>query len=91
MRQLDRQIGSQFYERVALSRIKAVMLQKAESSESAESKPELAIKDPFVLKFLDLKDEYSESEFEEELIQNLSDFLLELGDDYAFIGRQRRV
>ena len=53
--------------------------------------PEEAIKDPFVLEFLDLKDEYSESELEEALISHLADFLLELGDDFAFIGRQRRL
>ena len=56
-RQLDRQIGSQFYERVALSKNKAAMMQKAESLETDESKPEQAIRDPFVLEFLDLKDE----------------------------------
>jgi predicted nuclease of restriction endonuclease-like (RecB) superfamily len=53
--------------------------------------PEEAIKDPFVLEFLDLKDEYSESDLEEALIQHLTDFLLELGDDFAFLGRQRRL
>ena len=53
--------------------------------------PEQAIKDPFVLEFLNLKDEYSESDLEEALIQHLADFLLELGDDFAFVGRQRRL
>ena len=53
--------------------------------------PEEAIKGPFVLEFLDLKDEYSESDLEEALILNLTDFLLELGDDFAFLGRQRRL
>ena len=53
--------------------------------------PEEAIKDPFVLEFLDLKDEYSESDLEEALIHHLTDFLLELGDDFAFLGRQRRL
>jgi predicted nuclease of restriction endonuclease-like (RecB) superfamily len=92
VRQLDRQIGSQFYERIALSQNKAAMLQKAESAEPADLvTPEEAIKDPFVLEFLDLKDEYSESDLEEALIQHLTDFLLELGDDFAFIGRQRRL
>ena len=52
---------------------------------------EETIKDPFVLEFLDVKDEYSESELEEALIHRLTDFLLELGDDFAFIGRQRRL
>ena len=92
VRQLDRQIGSQFYERIALSRNKAAMLQKAEIAEPGDTiTPEEAIKDPFVLEFLDLKDEYSESALEEALIQHLADFLLELGDDFAFVARQRRL
>ncbi|CAG9184841.1 Putative nuclease YhcG [Cupriavidus laharis] len=92
VRQLDRQINSQFYERIALSRNKAAMLQKAEAAESGDViTPEQALKDPFVLEFLNLKDEYSESDLEEALIQHLADFLLELGDDFAFVGRQRRL
>ena len=68
------------------------MLQKAETAEPGDlMTPEEAIKDPFVLEFLDLKDEYSESDLEEALIQHLTDFLLELGDDFAFVGRQRRL
>jgi predicted nuclease of restriction endonuclease-like (RecB) superfamily len=89
VRQLDRQIDSQFYERVALSKNKAAMLEKARHPESSDLvTPEEAIKDPFILEFLD-KDEYSESDLEEALIQNLTDFLFELGDDFAFLGRQR--
>jgi predicted nuclease of restriction endonuclease-like (RecB) superfamily len=91
-RQLDRQINSQLYERLALSRNKAAMLRKSESSRPGdEVTPEEAIKNPFVLEFLDLKDEYSESDLEEALIGHLTDFLLELGDDFAFLGRQRRL
>lgn len=92
VRQLDRQIGSQFYERTALSHNKAAMLQKAETAEPEDAiTPEQAIKDPFVLEFLDLKDEYSETELEDALIRHLADFLMELGDDFAFVGRQRRL
>ena len=92
IRQLDRQIGSQFYERIALPKNKAAMLEKAENSEPSDLvTPEEAIKEPFVLEFLGLKDEYSESDLEEALIQHLTDFLLELGDDFAFLGRQRRL
>ena len=92
IRQLDRQIGSQFYERLALSQNKAAMLQKAQTAEAGDTiTPEEAIKDPFVLEFLALKDEYSESDLEDALIQHLTDFLLELGDDFAFLGRQRRL
>ena len=92
VRQLDRQVNSQFYERIALSRNKAAMLGKAEIAEPGDTlTPEQAIKDPFVLEFLGLKDEYSESDLEDALIQHLADFLLELGDDFAFVGRQRRL
>jgi predicted nuclease of restriction endonuclease-like (RecB) superfamily len=91
VRQLERQIDSQFYERIALSQNKAAMLEKAETSEPSDLvTAEEAIKDPFVLEFLNLKDQYSESDLEEALIQHLMDFL-ELGDDFAFIGRQRRL
>ena len=92
VRELDRQIGSQFYERIALSHNKAEMLEKAEKPRLEDTlTPEQAIKDPFVLEFLDLKDEYSESELEDGLIRHLTDFLLELGDDFAFLGRQWRL
>jgi predicted nuclease of restriction endonuclease-like (RecB) superfamily len=92
VRQLDRQINSQFYERTALSINKVAMLEQAEHAEPDDGiTPEQAIKDPFVLEFLNLKDQYSESDLEEALIQHLTDFLLELGDDFAFVGRQRRL
>ncbi len=92
VRQLDRQISSLFYERTALSRDKTRMLERGEQPEPGDLiTPEQAIKDPFVLEFLNLKDEYSESELEEAMIHRLADFLLELGDDFAFVGRQRRL
>jgi predicted nuclease of restriction endonuclease-like (RecB) superfamily len=92
VRQLDRQINSLFYERAALSRSKAKMLAKAAVAKSEDAiTPEAEIKDPYVLEFLGLKDEYSESEIEEALILHLERFLLELGGDFAFIGRQRRL
>ena len=53
--------------------------------------PEEQVKDPFVLEFLGLKDEYSESDVEEALIAHLETFLLELGGDFTFVGRQRRL
>ena len=49
------------------------------------------IRNPLVLEFLNLKDEYSESDLEEALIRHLETFLLELGDDFAFVARQRRL
>ncbi len=92
VRQLDRQIASQFYQRTLLSKSKVAMLRKG-----SEPRPEdlitadEEIKDPLVLEFLDLKDEYSEHDLEEALIHKLEAFLLELGGDFTFVGRQKRL
>ncbi len=92
VRQLERQISTQFYERTALSRNKAAMLKKGAKPLTEDFvTPEEEIKDPFILEFLGLKDEYSENDLEEALIHKLETFLLELGGDFAFIGRQRRL
>ena len=92
VRQLDRQIGSQFYERTALSKNRTALLASGQREGPEDVViPGEQIRDPFVLEFLDLKDEYSESDLEEALIQHLETFLLELGDDFCFIGRQRRL
>ena len=92
VRQLDRQINALFYERTALSRNKAKMLTKGAATKREDAiMPEEEIKDPYVLEFLGLKDEYSESEIEEALILHLERFLLELGGDFAFVGRQHRL
>ena len=82
----------QFYERTALSKNKAAMLVKGAVPKPADAVTvDDAIKDPLVLEFLDLKDEYSESDLEQALIRRLEDFLLELGDGFTFVGRQRRL
>ena len=92
VRQLDRQISSQFYERTALSKDKAKMLKQGAQPQPTDALlPEQAIKDPFVLEFLNLKDEYSESDLEEAMIRRLESFLMELGGDFCFVGRQRRL
>ncbi len=92
VRQLDRQIQSQFYERTALSREKAAMLAKGSRPVAGDAlSVEEEVKDPYILEFLDLKDEYSESELEEALVRRLETFLLELGGDFCFVGRQRRL
>lgn len=92
VRQLDRQISTLFYERTALSRNKAAMLKKGEKPLPEDAvTPVEEIRDPLVLEFLGLKDEYSENDLEEALIQHLESFLLELGGDFTFVGRQRRL
>lgn len=92
VRQLQRQIDSQFYERTALSRNKAALLRRGEVARSEDAvTPEEEVKDPFVLEFLGLKDEYSENDLEDALISKLESFLLEMGGDFTFVGRQRRL
>lgn len=92
LRQLNRQIGSQFYERTALSRNKAAMLTKGAAAKPEDAMTAAAeVKDPFVLEFLGLKDEYSEHDLEEALIRHLETFLLELGPDFTFVARQKRL
>jgi predicted nuclease of restriction endonuclease-like (RecB) superfamily len=83
VRQLDRQIATLAYQRSG-----GVL---AFGEHQVERSPESEIKDPFVLEFLGLKDEYSEAELEEALIRELEQFLLELGNDFAFIARQKRL
>ena len=92
VRQLDRQISTLFYERTLASRNKGAMLRKGAAPQDGELlTPEEEIKDPLVLEFLGLKDEYSETDLEEALIHQLENFLLELGGDFTFVGRQKRL
>jgi len=92
VRQLDRQISTLFFERQALSKNKASLTNKEQKDLAAHSvMAEEEIKDPFVLEFLGLKDEYSESALEEALIAHLEEFLLEMGRDFAFVARQKRL
>lgn len=92
VRQLDRQISSRFYERTLLSKNKAAMLKKGNKKTKTDIlTAEDELKDPFILEFLGLKDEYSESDLEESLIKRLENFLLELGGDFAFVAKQRRL
>ena len=90
VRQLDRQIQSMLYERTALSKRKLAVITKAHEK-PITLKPEDEIKDPYILEFLGLKDEYSESQLEEALIKHLENFLLELGTGFTFVARQKRI
>ena len=92
VRQLQRQMDSQFYERTALSRNRAAMLTKGAEPQPGDAvSAEEEIRHPLVLEFLGLRDEYSETDLEDALIRHLETFLLELGNDFAFVGRQRRL
>ena len=90
VRQLDRQIQSLLYERTALSKRKAAVIAKAHVKPIV-LKPEDELKDPYILEFLGLKDEYSESQLEEALIRHMEHFLLEMGIGFTFVARQKRI
>ena len=90
VRQLDRQIQSMLYERTAFSKRRLSVIAKAHEN-PITLKPEDEIKDPYILEFLGLKDEYSESQLEEALIKHLEHFLLELGVGFTFVARQKRI
>ena len=92
VRQLARQVNAQFYERTLLSKNKAAMLTKGQVRTAADAVTvDEQIRDPFVLEFLNLRDEYAESDLEDALVRHLEAFLLELGGDFTFVGRQKRL
>ena len=91
-RQLERQVNSQLFERLLVSNdIKAVLAVAREERLPAE--PTEIIKDPMVLEFLGLKREtsYYENDLETAIITHLQDFILELGNGFAFVARQKRI
>jgi predicted nuclease of restriction endonuclease-like (RecB) superfamily len=92
VRQLDRQIGTQFFERTGLSRNKAAMLRKGQQPRPEDVVTlEETIRDPYLLEFLNLKDEYSENDLEKAILEHLQTFLLEMGGAYTFVARQQRI
>lgn len=97
VRQLERQIATQYYERLLsshrdASQIKDLIVMNRPTNPEVFD-PMKLVHDPFVLEFLDIKDDSSlqESELEEAIISHLEKFLLELGRGFAFYGRQKRL
>lgn len=92
VRELKRQRNSGLFERLALSKDKTGILELAQSGQVIETGKDL-IKDPYVFEFLNIPEDhkYTERELETRLIDNLEQFLLELGKGFAFVGRQYRI
>ena len=92
VREYDRQYDSCLYERLAASRDKQGVLELAQKGQKIE-KPMDAIKEPYILNFLELKEDhrYSEKEVETRIINKLQDFMMELGKGFTFVGRQVRL
>lgn len=91
-RETERQINSQLYERLLLSNDKESVLAVARKERIPE-KPQEIIKDPMVLEFLglDRKPAYYEKDLESTIITHIADFLLEMGNGFAFVARQKRI
>lgn len=92
VRELKRQRDAMLFERIGLSRDRDAVLALANEGRLIDN-PTTTLRDPYVLEFLgfESKDVYSEADFEAALVAHLHDFLLELGSDFAFMGRQYRV
>lgn len=91
-RELERQINSLLFERLALSRDKEGVMELAIKGHEVQ-KPEDLVKDPYVLEFTGIRQDarFLEADLERSLIEKLQQFLLELGKGFAFMGRQQRI
>jgi predicted nuclease of restriction endonuclease-like (RecB) superfamily len=92
VRQMERQIYSNLFERLLLSNDVESVLAVAKKEKDITDAKEI-IKDPMCLEFLGLKREaaYYEKDIEQAIITHLQDFLLELGNGFAFVARQKRI
>ncbi|MFC2146771.1 YhcG family protein, partial [Acidobacteriota bacterium] len=92
VRELERQISSLLYERLALSKDNEKVLELSRKGHHIKTPSDL-VKDPYVLEFLGLKqvNSYYEKDLEQALIDHLQEFLLELGKGFAFVARQKRI
>lgn len=92
VRELQRQRNSLLYERLLLSTDKKSVLELAENGQVLRNSKDL-VKDPFVLEFLDIKENtrYLESDLEKNILEHLKEFLLELGKGFSYVGNQVRL
>lgn len=93
VRQLQERMRSMLFERTAISRKpeETIRLELAQLRESGDVSPDLAFRDPYLLDFLGLADSYSERDLESAILAELQRFIIELGSDFAFMARQKRI
>lgn len=93
VRVLRERIDSALYERTLISKKpEETIINELNMLEAKENvSEELFFRDPYVLDFLDLKDTYSEKDLENSILSELQKFILELGSDFAFLNRQKRI
>lgn len=92
VRELERQVSSLLFERLAMSKNKKGLLALSKKGHELQTPSDL-VKNPYVLEFLGLKQEAKmfEKKLESALIEHLQEFLLELGKGFSFVGRQQRL
>lgn len=93
VRTLREKISGMLYERTALSKKPDKLIKKElkDLREQDRLSPDLVFRDPYLLDFLGLKDSYSEKDLESAILRELESFLVELGSDFAFVARQKRI
>jgi predicted nuclease of restriction endonuclease-like (RecB) superfamily len=93
VRTFRERIQSMLYERTAISKKPDELIKKELSALRNEKKlsEDLVFRDPYILDFLELKDTYSEKDLESSILVNLQKFIGELGSDFAFLARQKRI
>jgi predicted nuclease of restriction endonuclease-like (RecB) superfamily len=93
VRTLRERMDGMLFERTAIAKQpEAVIRQELEQlKQGADASPALFLKDPYLLDFLDLRDGFSEQDLEKAILAELERFILELGSDFAFMGRQKRI
>src|SRR4051812_43366794 len=92
-RTLEKKIGGMLFERTALSRKPEELARRELAALRDEDRvsPDLVFRDPYFLDFLGLKDTYSEKDLESAILRELEAFILEIGTDFAFVARQKRI
>jgi predicted nuclease of restriction endonuclease-like (RecB) superfamily len=93
VRTFRERINSMLYERTAISKKpeETIRNELQRLSESSQITPDLVFRDPYFLDFLNLKNTYSEKDLESAIIAELQQFISELGNDFAFLARQKRI
>lgn len=93
VRTLRERMDGLLFERTAIAKQPEALIRQelAQLGQGASASPALFLKDPYLLDFLDLKDGFTEKDLEAAILAELERFILELGSDFAFMGRQRRI
>ena len=96
VRTLRERMDGMLFERTAIAKqpealIRQELAQLGKLGQAGEASPALFLKDPYLLDFLDLKDGFTEKDLENAILAELERFILELGSDFAFMGRQKRI